>query len=145
MTLPLFTFIRLNVRIRSFPWQRGWLKYIHFGTFIRSLFCFSFLSSPPMISLLFFSVLCFFNSRSTRTCRCHDPFSAHFRFFGSEQPRSQSSSAISDKTSPVKLVGKIRAIALGSKPPLVTRIARTGLGTRLVVRNPYHLRSQILF
>ena len=52
------------------------------------------------------------------------------------QPRSQSSSAISDVTSPVKLVGKIRlgryrAIALGSKPPLVTRIARTGLGTRL--------------
>ena len=34
------------------------------------------------------------------------------------QPRSQSSSAISDVTSPVKLVGKIR-------------IARTGLGTRL--------------
>ena len=29
------------------------------------------------------------------------------------------------------LVGKIRAIALCSKPPLVTRIARTGLGTRL--------------
>ena len=27
-----------------------------------------------------------------------------------------------------------RAIALGSKPPLVTRIARTGLGTRLCVR-----------
>ena len=44
------------------------------------------------------------------------------------QPRSQSSSAISDVTSPVKLVGKIR---LGSKPPLVTRIARTGLGMRL--------------
>ena len=34
------------------------------------------------------------------------------------QPRSQSSSAISDVTSLVK-------------PPLVTRIARTGLGTRL--------------
>ena len=47
------------------------------------------------------------------------------------QPRSQSSSAISDVTSPVKLVGKIRAIALGFKPPLATRIARTGLGTRL--------------
>ena len=52
------------------------------------------------------------------------------------QPRSQSSSAISDVTSLVKLVGKIRrgrprAIGLGSKPPLVTRIARTGLGTRL--------------
>ena len=52
------------------------------------------------------------------------------------QPRSQSSSAISDVTSPVKLVGKIRpgrprAIALGSKPPVVTRIARTGLGTSL--------------
>ena len=51
----------------------------------------------------------------------------------SPQPRSQSSSAISDVKSPVKLVGKIRLspIALGSKPPLVTRIARTGLGTRL--------------
>ena len=35
------------------------------------------------------------------------------------QPRSQSSSAISDVTSPVKLVGKARAIALGSKPPLI--------------------------
>ena len=38
-----------------------------------------------------------------------------------KQPFSQSSSAISDVTSPVKLVG--------SKPPLVSRIARTGLGT----------------
>ena len=38
------------------------------------------------------------------------------------QPRSQSSSAISDVTSPV---------ALRSKLPLVTRVARTGLGTRL--------------
>ena len=39
------------------------------------------------------------------------------------QPRSQSSSAISDVTSPVKLVGKLvgkaRDIALGSKPPLI--------------------------
>ena len=33
-----------------------------------------------------------------------------------------------------------RAIALGSKPPLVTRIARTGLGTRLVyTKKGYHL------
>ena len=48
------------------------------------------------------------------------------------KPRSQSSSAISDVTSPVKHVGKVRrAIALGSKPPPVTRIARGGLGTRL--------------
>ena len=38
---------------------------------------------------------------------------------------------ISDLTSPVKLVGKIRPIALGSKPSLVIRVARTGLGTRL--------------
>ena len=88
------------------------------------------------------SVCCFSKSSvfSTRGARGHavvmvtnDPFSDHFRFFfGSEQPRSQSSLAISDRTSPVKLVGKIRTIALGSKPPLVTRIARTGLGTRLV-------------
>ena len=35
------------------------------------------------------------------------------------QPRSESSSAISDVTSPVKLVGKARAIALGSKSPLI--------------------------
>ena len=34
------------------------------------------------------------------------------------QPRSESSSAISDVTS-VKLVGKARAIALGSKSPLI--------------------------
>ena len=48
------------------------------------------------------------------------------------QPRSQSSSAISDVTSPVKLVGKVRrAIALGSKLPPVTWIARSGQGTRL--------------
>ena len=33
-----------------------------FRIFIRSLCCFSFLSSPPSISLLFFSVPCFFNS-----------------------------------------------------------------------------------
>ena len=47
-----------------------------------------------------------------------------------DQSRSQSSSA----TSPVKLVGKIcwGKFALGSKPPLVTLITRTGLGTRLV-------------
>ena len=50
------------------------------------------------------------------------------------QPRSQSSSAISDVTSPVKLVGKIR---LNSKPPLVTRIVRTGLGTRLMIFNSF--------
>ena len=87
------------------------------------------------------SACCFSQSSvfSTRGARGHavvmvtdDPFSDHFRFFRSEQPRSQSSSAISDRTSPVKLVGKIRTIALGSKSPLVTRIARTGLGTRLV-------------
>ena len=35
------------------------------------------------------------------------------------QPRSESSSAISDVTSPVKLVGKARAIAVGSKSPLI--------------------------
>ena len=53
------------------------------------------------------------------------------------QPRSQSSSAISDVTSTVKFVGKIRrAIALGSKPPLVTQIARIALGTRLPI---FHL------
>ena len=55
------------------------------------------------------------------------------------QPRSQSSSAISDVTSSVKFVGKNRrgrdAIALGSMPHLVTRIARTGLGTRLLFTN----------
>ena len=45
-------------------------------------------------------------------------------------------------TSPVKLVGKIRAIALGSKPPLVTRIARTGLGTRLQQRIIFQGRSR---
>ena len=48
------------------------------------------------------------------------------------QPCSQSSSAISEVTSPVKLVGKICEDAIGSKTPLVTQIARTGLGTRLV-------------
>ena len=58
------------------------------------------------------------------------------------QPRSQSSSAISDLTSPVKLVGKIRAIALCSKPPLVTRIARTGLGTRLRQSVFFFLKEQ---
>ena len=46
------------------------------------------------------------------------------------QSRSQSSSAIWDMTSPVKLA---KPIALGSKPHLVTRIARTGLGTRLEI------------
>ena len=50
------------------------------------------------------------------------------------QPSSQSSSAISDVTSPVKLVGKIR---LSSKPSLVTRIVRTGLGTRLMIFNSF--------
>ena len=56
-------------------------------------------------------------------------------------PRSRSSSAIWDVISPVHLFTcqacrensprTPRAIALGSKPPHVTRIARTGLGTRL--------------
>ena len=51
----------------------------------------------------------------------------------STQPRTQSSSAISDVMSPVKLVGKFAedSIALGSKSPLVTRIATTSLSTRL--------------
>ena len=125
-----------------------WMIEIHtFRTFIRSLCCFSFLSSPPRISLLFFSVPPE-SVFSTRGARGHAVIMILFRlifvFSGSEQPRSQSSSAISDRTSPVKLVGKIRSIALGSKPPLVTRTARTGLGTRLVVRN-HHLKSQILF
>ena len=53
------------------------------------------------------------------------------------QPCVQSSLAISEVTSPVKLVGKIRQgypspIMLGSKPPLVTQIVQTGLGTRLM-------------
>ena len=55
----------------------------------------------------------------------------HVRPVHFSQPCSQSSLAISDMTSPVKLVGKICTIALASKPPLVTRIVRTGLGTRL--------------
>ena len=60
------------------------------------------------------------------------------------QPRSQSSSVISDVTSPVKFVGKIRrAIALGSKPLLVTRIARTALGTRLPVFHLIRSRSPV--
>ena len=63
------------------------------------------------------------------------------------QPRSQSSSAISDMTSPVKFVGKNgkirRAIALGSKPLLVTRIARTALGTRLPVFHLIRSRSRV--
>ena len=69
---------------------------------------------------------------------CSHAQESHFKFFvffchfwRTTQPRSQSSLAISDVTSPVNFVGKIRAIALGSKPPLVTRIARTGMGTRL--------------
>ena len=111
-------------------------KYIHF--------VYSYVVYVAFPSCLRRQVLvcCFSKSSvfSTRGARGHavvmvtnDPFSDHFRFFfGSEQPRSQSSLAISDRTSPVKLVGKIRTIALGSKPPLVTRIARTGLGTRLV-------------
>ena len=59
------------------------------------------------------------------------------------QPRSQSSSVISDVTSPVKLVENIRAIALGSKPPLVARIARKGLGTwlQLAVRMGIEVRT----
>ena len=50
------------------------------------------------------------------------------------RPRCQSSSAISDVTSLVKKIsrGYPPAIVLGSKPPLVTRIAQTGLGTRLM-------------
>ena len=48
------------------------------------------------------------------------------------QPRSQSSSAISNLTSHVKLFGRSRVIALVSKPPLLTQIARTVIGTRLV-------------
>ena len=69
---------------------------------------------------------------------CDHAQESHFKFFvffchiwGTTQPRSQLSQVISDVRSPVKLVGKIRAIALVSKPPQVTRIARTGLGTRL--------------
>ena len=60
------------------------------------------------------------------------------------QPRSPSSSVISDVTSPVKFVGKIRrAIALGSKPLQVTRIARTALSTRLPVFHLIRGRSRV--
>ena len=80
-----------------------------FRTFIRSLCCFSFLSSPPRISLLFFSVPPE-SVFSTRGARGHAVVMILFRlifvFSGSEQSRSQSSSAISDRTSPVKLVGE---------------------------------------
>ena len=65
-------------------------------------------------------------------------FSCEPRTTCSVQPRSQSSTAISDVKSPVACracrensPGTPRAIALGSKPPLVTRIERTGLGTTL--------------
>ena len=38
-------------------------------------------------------------------------------------------------TSTVKLVGKTRAIAFGSKPPTLTRNVRIGLGTGLLKTN----------
>ena len=84
------------------------------------------------------TVICVAEQWKKRMGYCFVSESNHFNFFiffchilGTTQPRSQLSSAISDVTWPVKLVGKIRAITLVSKPPLVTKIARTGLGTRL--------------
>ena len=59
-------------------------------------------------------------------CACH---TGYLLVALPAQPRSQSFSLISDVTSSFKLV------VFGSKPPLVTRIARTGLGTRLLPAN----------
>lgn len=57
--------------------------------------------------------------------------------------RSQSSPASLDRAAPVKLIGRIRlvyrTIALGSKPPPLTRIAQIGLGIMLLVRCGRHL------
>ena len=53
------------------------------------------------------------------------------RTYFTSQPRSQSSWAISNVTSSVKLFRRISLFQVSSKPPPLTRIARTGLGTRL--------------
>ena len=71
---------------------------------------------------------------SERHTKIRPHASSHASFLRKSQRRSQSSSVISDVTSPVKLVGKNLPIALGFKPPLVTRIARTGLRTGLGTR-----------
>ena len=62
------------------------------------------------------------------------------------QPRSQSFSAISDVTSPVKLVGKIRRGLYRTRfqGSSVTRVARTRLGTRLGLTVNYTAVTQSL-
>ena len=49
----------------------------------------------------------------------------------SKDARKRCINLMSPKYSVIVAENRPRAIALGSKPPLVTRIARTGLGTRL--------------
>ena len=64
--------------------------------FFFSCFCFSF----------FFFQFFFFCTKAGPS-----PCAPKTRSLGAQQPRSQSSLAISDVTSPVKLVGKIRAVS----------------------------------
>ena len=122
---------------------------------------------PPSVFVRFISKHARFCIRSVRKCQLQSrclyflvgfrqirpcqkvlrDFETILAFLTKSQPRSQSSSAISDVTSPVKLVGKVRAIAFGSKPPPVTLIARTGLGTKLTksLTNHFNIWLGVLF
>ena len=92
----------------------GWYQKTVVKTKLGFFFLFLFLFSHAFFLFFFF----FFNFSFFCTKAGPSPCAPKTRSLGAQQPRSQSSLAISDVTSPVKLVGKIRAIALGSKLPL---------------------------
>ena len=104
-------------------WSSSFFTALLFGWYQKTVvktklgFFFSF---PVSVFSCFFSVFLFFFFNFSFFCTKAgpSPCAPKTRSLGAQQPRSQSSLAISDVTSPVKLVGKIRAIALGSKLPL---------------------------
>ena len=95
-----------------FGWYRKTVVKTKLGFFFF-LFLFLFFMLFSCFSFFFFLQFFFFCTKAGPS-----PCAPKTRSLGAQQPRSQSSLAISDVTSPVKLVGKIRAIALGSKLPL---------------------------
>ena len=94
-----------------FDWYQKTVVKTKLGFFFLFLFLFFMLFS--CFSFFFFLQFFFFCTKAGPS-----PCAPKTRSLGAQQPRSQSSLAISDVTSPVKLVGKIRAIALCSKLPL---------------------------
>ena len=95
---------------------------------IRNFFSFP-VSVFSCVSFCFSFFFFFFNCSIFCTKAGPSPCARKKRSLGAQQPRSQSSSAIPDVTSPVKLVGKNSRYR--TRFQVSSWIARPGLGTRL--------------